>query len=124
MMLRMRTLNIPLNNLLNNHIRIDLDLFLQLAINDSPLAGNLHGAHRHLAVDERVDAVGDVGESELVGRLADGLLVGDVVGCLCGGAAFGETVFDELRAGRFDVEVVVVEGFDDGVWGEAFWEGS
>lgn len=69
MLLRMRLLDIALCHLLHHEISINLNLFDQLTLRNPPLGRNSQGTNGWLGVDERVDAVGDVGESELVGCL-------------------------------------------------------
>lgn len=66
MLLRVRLLNITLGNLLHHKVSIDNNILRQLAAVDTPLASDGQDTNGRLCVDEGVDAVGDVGEGELV----------------------------------------------------------
>lgn len=129
-LLRVGLLNIALSNLLHHEVSINDNILSELATANTPLACNSQDANRRLSVDEGVDAVGDVGEGELVcclslvriicceygarkKYLANGLLVDYGVGCGCGLVAGLEGVADECGAEGLDHEVVVVEGGDD-----------
>lgn len=59
-------LNIALSDLLHHEVTIDNNILNQLAAINAPLAGNSQDTDGRLCVDERVDAVRDVGEGELV----------------------------------------------------------
>lgn len=137
----MRLLDVALGHLLGDHVAVNLDVLLQLAVGNPPLAGDLERADGRLRVNERVDTAGDVGEGKLVGGLlngqrlsrshantamylANGLLVGDVVGGLGGRVARVELVGDEGRAEGLDHEVVVVESVDDLLLADAGGQGS
>lgn len=126
----MRLLDVALGHLLGDHVAVNLDILLEGPVDSPPLAGNLQRADRGLRIDQRVDAAVDVGESELVRRLCilsaacgcagcrdthltNGLLVGHVVGGLCGRITRVELVGDEGGAEGLDHEIVVVEGDDD-----------
>lgn len=109
----MRLLDVALGHLLGDHVAVNLDILLEGPVDSPPLAGNLQRADRGLRIDQRVDAAVDVGESELVRRLTNGLLVGHVVGGLCGRITRVELVGDEGGAEGLDHEIVVVEGDDD-----------
>jgi hypothetical protein len=69
MLLRVGLLNIALSNLLHHKVGIDVNLLAELAIRNAPLAGDSKDADGRLSVDEGVDALGDVGEGELVSGL-------------------------------------------------------
>jgi hypothetical protein len=69
MLLGMRLLDIRLGHLLHHKVGIDIDFLNQGAAHDAPFARDGQHADRGFGVDERVDARGDVGESELVGGL-------------------------------------------------------
>ena len=66
MLLRVRLLNIALSNLLHHEVSINNHILSQLAARDAPLASDGQDADGRLGVDEGVDAVGGVGEGELV----------------------------------------------------------
>ena len=66
MLLRVSLLNIALGNLLHHEVAVNDHVLSELAAADAPLAGDSQDADRRLSVDEGVDAVGDVGEGELV----------------------------------------------------------
>ena len=68
-LLRVRLLNIALSNLLHHEVPINHHVLSQLATCNAPLASDRQDADGRLGVDEGVDAVGGVGESELVGCL-------------------------------------------------------
>lgn len=69
MLLRVHLLDVSLCHLLHHKVAVNVDILDQLVIDDAPLAGNGENSDGGLRVDEAVDAVGDVGESELVGGL-------------------------------------------------------
>lgn len=69
MLLRVRLLNITLGNLLHHKVAIDDHVLGQLAASDTPLASNGQDADGRFGVDEGVNTVGDIGESQLVGCL-------------------------------------------------------
>lgn len=68
-LLWVRLLNIALSNLLHHKVGIDVDFLAELAVGNAPLAADGEDANRGFGVDEGVDALGDVGEGELVGSL-------------------------------------------------------
>jgi hypothetical protein len=72
-LLGMRLLDVALGHLLHHEVGVDLDLLGELAVDDAPLAGDGQGADGGFGVDEAVDAVGDVGERQGVGRLWKGV---------------------------------------------------
>lgn len=65
-LLRVRLLNIALRDLLHHEVPIDDHVLGELAARNAPLARDRQDADRRLSVDEGVDAVGGVGEGELV----------------------------------------------------------
>lgn len=94
MLFRMRLVYICLCDFLHHEIRVNLDFFAQLAARDTPLSRDGEHADGRLGVDERVDALSDVGESELVCCL--NIHVSDTAGgmCLCGSVnSLGRLVF-------------------------------
>ena len=66
MLLRVRLLHIALGHLLHHKVPIDLDIFNQHPVLNTPLAGDGKNTNGGFGVDERVDACGDVGEGEFV----------------------------------------------------------
>jgi hypothetical protein len=68
-LLRVSLLNVALSNLLHHEVGVDVNLFAELAISDAPLAADGEDTDWGLSVDKRVDTLGDVGESQLVGSL-------------------------------------------------------
>jgi hypothetical protein len=67
----MSLLNIRLRNLLHHKVRIDVDFLAQIATSDAPLARDGEHANRRFSIYERVDALGDVGERELISGLEE-----------------------------------------------------
>lgn len=65
-LLRVGLLNIALSDLLHHEVTVDDNILGQLAACNAPLAGNGQDADGRLCVDKGVDAVGGVGEGELV----------------------------------------------------------
>lgn len=123
-------LDVALGHLLHEHVGLNIDLLTEdeagSLVDDAPLASDNEGSDGGLGVDKSVDAVLEVGDGELVGGLADGLLVSDGVG---GGLAdaYGarlEVVGDESRAKGLDHQVVVVDGGEDGVAVDAGGDGG
>ena len=68
-LLRVRLLNIVLSHLLHHEVAINDHILRQHAALHPPLACDGEGADGRLGVDEGVDAVGDVGQRQLVGCL-------------------------------------------------------
>ena len=69
MLLGVRLLDIPLSHLLHHEVAIDDHILRQHTALHPPLARDGEGADGRLSVDEGVDAVGDVGQRQLVGCL-------------------------------------------------------
>lgn len=59
-------LNVALRNLLHHEVAIDDHILGELSADNTPLASNCQDANGRLSIDEGVDAVGDVGEGQLV----------------------------------------------------------
>ncbi|KZL65427.1 hypothetical protein CI238_11013, partial [Colletotrichum incanum] len=123
-------LDVALGHLLHEHVGVNVDLLPEDeavgVLDDAPLAGDDEGTDRGLGVDEGVDTVLQVGDGQLVGGLANGLLVGDGVGgglTKTDGAGL-KVVGDEGRAEGLDHEVVVVDGGEDGGLVNAGRDGS
>lgn len=68
-LLRVSLLNIALSNLLHHKVGVDVNLLAELAVGNAPLAADGEDTDWGLSVDKRVDTLGDVGESQLVGSL-------------------------------------------------------
>ena len=69
MLLRVRLLNIPLRHLLHHKVPINDHILRQHGALHPPLSSDGQDADGRLGVDEGVDAVGDVGQRQLVGCL-------------------------------------------------------
>lgn len=69
MLLRVSLLNVALSNLLHHKVGVDVNLLTELAVGNAPLAADGEDTDWGLSVDKRVDTLGDVGESQLVGSL-------------------------------------------------------
>ena len=69
MLLRVRLLNIPLRHLLHHKVPINDHILRQHGALHPPLSSDGESADGRLGVDEGVDAVGDVGQRQLVGCL-------------------------------------------------------
>lgn len=69
-LLRVSLLNVALSNLLHHKVGVDVNLLAELAVGNAPLAADGEDTDWGLSVDKRVDTLGDVGESQLVGSLA------------------------------------------------------
>jgi hypothetical protein len=67
----MSLLHIGLCNLLHHEVGIDVDFLAQLAASNAPLAGDGEHANGWFSINERVNALRDVGERELVCGLED-----------------------------------------------------
>lgn len=66
MLLRVGLLHVALSHLLHHKVPVNNNILRQLAAHNAPLARDGQDANGRLGVDERVDAVGGVGEGELV----------------------------------------------------------
>jgi hypothetical protein len=66
MLIRVCLLNVRLSNLLHHKVGIDINFLAQLSTSNAPLSRDGKHADRRLSVDEGVNALGDVGEGELV----------------------------------------------------------
>lgn len=69
MLLRVRLLDIPLRHLLHHEVSVNDHVLGQHTALHPPLARDSEGADGRLSVDEGIDAVGDVGQRQLVGCL-------------------------------------------------------
>ena len=69
MLLRVRLLNIVLNNLLHHKVGIYVDFLAELSVRNAPRAADVEDANGGFGVDEGVNALRDVGQGELVGLL-------------------------------------------------------
>lgn len=69
MLLRVRLLDVVLSHLLHHEVGVDVNLLAELAASDTPLAADGEDTNGRFGVDEGVDTLRDVGESELVGCL-------------------------------------------------------
>jgi hypothetical protein len=66
---RVGLLNIALSNFLHHEVGIDVDFLAKLAVGDAPFAANGEDTDGRFGVDEGVDSLRDIGQSELVGCL-------------------------------------------------------
>jgi len=68
-LLRVGLLNVVLSNLFHHEVGVNVNLLAELAASHTPLAADGEDTNGGFGVDEGVDALGDVGEGELVGCL-------------------------------------------------------
>ncbi len=113
----MRLLDIPLDEFLGDDVAFDSNDLLERAAARAPLGRDGHGSRRGLAVDDGVDALGDVRQRHLERRLPDRPLVRDLVDArLARPRGPGDVLLrDELRTRDLDVQVVVVQAVDHGL---------